>query len=161
VNDEHRAKPPRDDETREELVVVVGAGAAGLAVAAALRSRGIDGLILEREREIALPWERRYESLRLNTPRGLSHLPRYRMPRRYGRWPGRASVVEYLREYRRKLGLRVAFSSEVRRVDHAEDGWLISQLDGGIRARCVVIATGHDAYAAIPPWPGAKDFRVR
>ena len=65
---------------REEGVVVIGAGAAGLGVAGALERRGIQPLVLEREQEVGMPWARRYESLRLNTPRGLSYLPGYRMP---------------------------------------------------------------------------------
>ena len=142
----------------DEQVVVAGAGAAGLAVASALLSRGIDPLVLEREQTIALPWERRYESLRLNTPRGLSYLPGYRMPRRYGRWPGRADLVEYLREYRRRLGLRVEFGTEVRRVDREGDGWLVSVSTGYVRARCVAVTTGHDAHELIPPWPGKEGF---
>jgi putative flavoprotein involved in K+ transport len=144
--------------SRHELVVVAGAGAAGLAVAGALKRRGIDPLVLEREREIGLPWERRYESLRLNTPRGLSYLPGYRMPRRYGRWPTRTNMVEYLREYRRRLGLRVELGTELRRVDRDDAGWVADTSAGEIRARCIVVGTGHDATPVIPTWPGREGF---
>ncbi|TMM15481.1 MAG: FAD-binding protein, partial [Actinobacteria bacterium] len=70
-----------------ERVVVAGAGAAGLAVAAMLKRRGIDPLVLEQTDQIASSWRSRYDSLRLNTPRITSTLSGYRMPRRCGRWP--------------------------------------------------------------------------
>jgi len=143
---------------RDEQVVVAGAGAAGLAVAGALRRRGIDALLVERESEIGLPWERRYESLRLNTPRGLSYLPGYRIPRRYGRWPGRLHMVEYLREYAQRFGLRIEFGTEARRVERRGGDWSVDTSRGEIRAACVVITTGHDATPVIPPWPGRSGF---
>jgi len=142
-------------------VIVAGAGAAGLAVAGALKGRGIEALALEREQELGLPWERRYESLRLNTPRALSYLPAYRIPRRYGRWPGRADMVEYLREYQRRLDLRVQTGTEVRRVDRDTAGWLVVTSTGEMRARCVVVSTGHDASPVIPPWPGRDGFTTQ
>jgi putative flavoprotein involved in K+ transport len=86
----------------QEQVVVAGAGAAGLAVAAMLKRRGIDPLVLERTERVGSSWCSRYDSLRLNTPRITSTLSGYRMPRRYGRWPARDDVVEYLEGYARR-----------------------------------------------------------
>ena len=63
-----------------EQVVVAGAGAAGLAVAGMLKRRGVEPLVLERTGQIASSWRRRYDSLRLNTPRLNSTLAGYRMP---------------------------------------------------------------------------------
>jgi putative flavoprotein involved in K+ transport len=143
----------------EERVVVIGAGAAGLGVAGALERHGIQPLVLEREREVGMPWARRYDSLRLNTPRGLSHLPRYRMPRRYGRWPTKDDLAEYLRTYQQRLGLRVQFGIEARRVDRHAGGWLVRTSEGDLSARCVVVTTGHDADPVIPAWPGRESFR--
>jgi cation diffusion facilitator CzcD-associated flavoprotein CzcO len=73
----------------KERVVVAGAGAAGLSVAAMLKRRGVESLVLERTGRVASSWRSRYDSLRLNTPRLTSTLAGYRMPRRYGRWPVR------------------------------------------------------------------------
>jgi putative flavoprotein involved in K+ transport len=114
--------------------------------------------VLERESQIAMPWERRYESLRLNTPRGLSHLPGYQLPRRYGRWPTRADMVEYLRDYECGLGRRVHPETEVVRVDRQHPGWCIHTSRGELGADHAVVATGHDANPLIPPWPGLETF---
>jgi putative flavoprotein involved in K+ transport len=98
-------------------VVVVGAGAAGLAAAAMLQKRGIDSLVLERADRVGSSWRARYDSLILNTPRITSTLAGYRMPRRYGRWPTRDDVVEYLEEYVRRQGLRIEFGAELQRLE--------------------------------------------
>lgn len=111
-------------------MVIAGGGAAGLAVAAMLDSRGVGAVVLERGRNVGTSWESRYDSLRLNTPRLTTTLARYRMPRRYGRWPTRDDVVEYLREYRRRLGIEVRTGVEVTRVDQADGARRIARAVG-------------------------------
>jgi putative flavoprotein involved in K+ transport len=139
-------------------VVITGAGAAGLSIAAMLAKHGVEALVLEREEQVGLSWARRYDSLRLNTPRLLSYLPRYRLPRRYGRWPSRDDVVEYLRDYVRRLGLQIRFGTEVRRIERSDHGWRLSTSAAHLEARCVVVTTGHDHDAFIPDWPGRDGF---
>ena len=99
--------------------MIAGGGAAGLAAAAELDRRGIASVVLDRGDAVGSSWAGRYDSLRLNTPRLTSSLARYRMPRRYGRWPTRDDMVEYLNDYARKLGLDVRTRTEVTRVDEA------------------------------------------
>jgi putative flavoprotein involved in K+ transport len=155
----------------QERVVVAGAGPAGLAVAAMLKQRGLDPLVLERADEVASSWRSRYDSLRLNTPRLTSTLPGYRMPRRYGRWPTRDEVVEYLDEYADRYRLRIQFETELNRVEPigedadgiaagsgARPRWLLDTSEGEIAARFVVLATGHDAKPRLPEWPGREQF---
>lgn len=142
-----------------EQVVVVGAGAAGLAVAAMLTRRGVEPLVLERTGQVASSWRSRYDSLRLNTPRITSTMPGYRMPRRLGRWPARDSVVGYLEEYSSRHRLRIQFETELHRIEPAGDGgWLLDTSNGQIATRFAVLATGHDAEPKLPDWPGRDEF---
>jgi len=144
-------------ETRDS-VLIAGGGAAGLAVAAMLDRRGIASVVLERGSDVGTSWASRYESLRLNTPRLTSTLARYRMPRRYGRWPTKHDMVEYLREYARRLDLDVRTGTEVRRVDRDDGGWRIETSTGDLTSTSVVIATGHDRRPVMPDWPGREGF---
>jgi putative flavoprotein involved in K+ transport len=134
---------------------VIGAGACGLASAAMLRRAGLDPVVLDREDSIGASWARRYDTLRLNTMRGMSHLPGRRLPRRYGRYPHRDHVVEYLRDYARAQRLDVRLGTSVERIDR---GWRVSTSDGVYEARVVVVATGYDVEPRIPDWPGVDGF---
>jgi putative flavoprotein involved in K+ transport len=141
--------------SREEAIVV-GAGAAGLASAAMLRrAAGLRAVVLEREDSIGASWARRYDTLRLNTTRAMSHLPGRRLPRRYGRYPNRDDVVEYLRDYARAERIDVRLGTSVERIDR---GWSVVTSDGTYEAPVVVVATGYDVVPRMPDWPGADGF---
>jgi putative flavoprotein involved in K+ transport len=85
-------------------------------------------------------------------------MPRYRMPRSYGRWPSRDQLVEYLRDYARHLELRVLPRTEVERIDRSDFGWRLRTSAGDLDTRCAVVATGHDHDPVIPDWPGREGF---
>jgi 2-polyprenyl-6-methoxyphenol hydroxylase-like FAD-dependent oxidoreductase len=57
----------RGPKGSDETVIVIGAGAAGLAAADALGRRGMAAVVLDKEQRIAEPWRRRHEKLTLNT----------------------------------------------------------------------------------------------
>ena len=135
------------------MICVVGAGAAGLACAAALRRAGAEVVVLERD-DIGAAWETRYDCLHLHTVRWLSGLPGYGIPRSYGKWPSRDRVVEYLRAYASRHALDVRTGRLVERVDRDGDSWAV-RLDGeSTAADRVVVATGYSNVPYLPDWPG-------
>ena len=91
--------------------IVVGAGPAGLATAAALRARGLDAAILEKSDAVGAVWRRHYDRLHLHTDRARSGLPGLPIPKAYGRYPSRAQVVEYLEHYAAKFDLKPIFNA--------------------------------------------------
>jgi putative flavoprotein involved in K+ transport len=140
-------------------VLVVGAGAAGLAVAACLRRRGVDVLVADRGAAVGDSWRSRYDRLHLHTPRIQSALPGLRMPRRYGRWVAKDDVAGYLEQYATHAGLSPRFGTEVCRIDRDGDGWTARTQDGtSLTARQVVIATGYNSTPVQPDWPGQASF---
>jgi putative flavoprotein involved in K+ transport len=138
--------------------IVIGAGFAGLGTAAMLERRGLRTLVLERADAVGESWRNRYDSLRLNTLRWMSTLPSYRLPRRYGRWPTRDQLIEYLEDYARTLELRIRFGTTVERVDRADGHWALATADGQLEAPIVVVAAGYDHDPKLPDWPGADAF---
>jgi putative flavoprotein involved in K+ transport len=141
-------------------VTVLGAGAAGLAVAAQLKTRGVDCVVLERGPGVATSWRGRYDRLRLHTTRRLSGLPGFPIPRAYGRWVRRDDLVRYLEAYAQRFDLDVRPDTTVERVEPAADGearWSVRSADGSTHpAGTVVVATGYLHTPVVPPWPGRE-----
>jgi cation diffusion facilitator CzcD-associated flavoprotein CzcO len=140
----------------DERVVIVGAGPAGLAAAWAIRRAGVDPLVVERSDAVAARWRGRHDHLRLNTHRWFSHQPGARMPRRYGSFPARDDYVAYLEGY--ATGMRIRFNTAVGRIEPADGGWELNLGGGCVTTRHVVVATGPDAEAVMPQWPGMAQF---
>src|SRR4051794_23151160 len=136
-------------------VVVVGAGAAGLATAVLLQERGLRPLVLEAGPEAGAAWRERYDRLHLHTPRLLSGLPGLRIPRRYGRWVRRDDLIAYFEEYAASQGIEVRTGV---RVDRIDPGWELATSAGHMRAETVIVATGYNGAPFIPDWPGRDAF---
>jgi putative flavoprotein involved in K+ transport len=138
-------------------VIVVGAGPAGLATAGALRHHGIGSVVLERD-AVGASWRKHYDRLHLHTVRWLSHLPGYKMPRRYGAWVARDDVVEYLEDYVDAHNLDVRTGVEVEALERDGDDWRVQTSDGDFVAPRVVIATGYNRHQHLPDWPGLETY---
>jgi len=135
------------------VIVVVGAGPAGLASAAMLQRAGQAVLVLERG-DIGAAWATRYDRLHLHTVRWLSCLPGYRIPREFGKWPSRDRVIAYLRGYAERNALDVHTRVEVQRVDREHERWIVRTVGGTIQAERVVIACGYSNVPYVPNWSG-------
>src|SRR5947209_8452251 len=100
-----------DDESlpvrRNEPVLIVGAGPAGLATAAMLQRAGIASRILEAGPGPATSWIHYYDRLRLHTGRRISGLPGFPLPRSFPVFVPRARLVQYFQAYARRFNLTI------------------------------------------------------
>ncbi|HST04987.1 MAG TPA: NAD(P)/FAD-dependent oxidoreductase [Chloroflexia bacterium] len=146
-------------------ILIIGAGAAGLSTAGALKKIGLAATVLERDTSIGGTWARRYDRLRLHTIRqlsGLAHLP---LPRRYPRYVARDQFVRYLQHYATKLDLNIITGCKVQRVmpPDGTDGamgysWRVETDRGIWYSQVVVLATGQYSVPRLPSWPGREAF---
>ena len=139
-------------------VAVVGAGPAGLAVAAMLRREGVTAVVLEAGDEPGAAWAWRYDRLRLHTHRRLSGLPGRAIPRAHGAWVARDDVRAYLRDYARAHELDVRTRTPVERIDRDGEGWMVRTGAGDLAAPRVVVATGMNREPLLPAWPDRDGF---
>ncbi len=140
-------------------MVVIGAGAAGLASAALARRAGLAATILDRRDGAAGAWPTRYDALRLNTVRWMSDLPGLRAGPSLGRWPSRDGYSAYLEGYARWHDLDVRLGVTATRIVVEADRPTVVVADGTrVDAAAVVVATGHSASPVIPDWDGAQGF---
>ena len=148
---------PEPEAPKVHDLVVIGAGPAGLAVAATLKREGLAPLVLERS-SVGESWRNHYERLHLHTVRSFSNLPGLAIDKREGRWVSRDGVVRYLERYASHHGLNVRPGVDVRKVERSEDGWRLETGGEPIHGRTVVVATGHNREPFLPDWPGRESF---
>src|SRR5438309_9379095 len=86
-------------------IVVIGAGPAGLAVAATLIAKGRPPLVIEKADAVGASWRAHYERLHLHTVKELSALPGLAFPREQPRYVPRQGVVDDLAAYAARAGI--------------------------------------------------------
>jgi indole-3-pyruvate monooxygenase len=141
--------------------LVIGAGPAGLAVAACLKKRGASCIIVDRATEVGSSWRRHYDRLHLHSDRDRSALPYLSFPAGTPRYPSREQVIEYLELYARHFELVPHFNEEVRTVRPRNPGWIVTTTASVYHSRRVVVATGYNAVPYLPRWRGQERFGGR
>jgi putative flavoprotein involved in K+ transport len=158
--------PPAADTTPDEPeVLIVGAGHAGLGLAARLAQLGIPAQVIERNRRVGDNWRLRYGSLRLHNQLVSCHLPARPFPDDWPTYLPKDMVAGFLGDYAQDLDLDVRTGVEVIGGDHHEGAWRIEVRDDDgavrtVRPRYVVMATGvTGSIPKAPTLPGADTFR--
>jgi cation diffusion facilitator CzcD-associated flavoprotein CzcO len=142
----------------DEETVIIGAGPAGLACAAALRARGCRSFILEATNRLGASWRRHYDRLHLHTDKSHSALPGRPMPAGFPQYPSRLQVIDYLESYARANNLRILTEKTVACVAK-KTNWIVETTDGDVfEAKAVVIATGLSRTPVRPHWTGQNNF---
>lgn len=161
----------RDGESALESphrVLIVGAGVSGLALAARLKSLGIDFTIIERNHDVGGVWlENRYPGAGVDTP---SHSYSFSFGTRFP-WPHyfsmRDDILQYIERSTRAFGVRenIRFNTTVLRAswdDSAATWRVVVATPSGekeeLEASVLVSAIGLFGQPASPPLEGAEKF---
>ena len=140
-------------------IVVIGAGPAGLAVAAALVARGCRPLVLEKADAVGASWRSHYERLHLHTVKSLSALPGMPFPAEQPKYVSRQGVVDYLDAYATRAGIVPCFGAEAVAIVRDCEGWRVEMRSGdAVRARFVVVATGANQHPNVAAIEGQETF---
>jgi len=145
----------------ETEVLVIGAGPAGLAVAATLKEKGCRSLVIEKAAQVGASWRNHYSRLHLHTVKALSALPGLPFPETAPRYVPRQGVVDYLAAYAAKAGVEPRFGEEATAIVRDEAGrWRTSTRAGRtIVADAVVVTTGANNHPFTPTIDGEAHFR--
>jgi cation diffusion facilitator CzcD-associated flavoprotein CzcO len=138
--------------------VIIGAGPAGLACAAALQDEGLPAIVLEKDEHVGSSWRKLYDRLHLHTTKRQSGLPGLPMPRSYSKYPSRDQLVAYQEDYAARNGIAPRFGTRVAHVTRPDNYWLIETPEAGLAARNVIVATGIAGWPHRPEWPGRESF---
>ena len=132
-------------------VIIVGAGQAGLAMSRSLSRRGVDHVVLERDR-IGERWRsERWNSLRLLTTNAHSALPGLAHEGDPEHFLAAADFANYLDRYAAAFTVPVVTGAEVLSVEPSYGGFQVAPTEQCWYARAVVVATGACDVPSRPP----------
>ncbi len=156
--------PRPSDVASDADVLVVGAGQAGLSLAARLDTMGASYLVIEKNGRVGDNWRRRYPSLVLHNPIAANHLPYLPFPADYPRYLPRDMLADWLEQYAQTLELEVATGTRLcsARYEATTARWTaVIQGPSGrqtLRPRHLVFAAGAASVPVLPDLPGLPDF---
>ncbi len=139
------------------MVVIVGAGPAGLATAYELQRRGVPYRILERN-AIGHTWSNQYDRLHLHTLKQVSALPGLPMPASYTRFPSAHAFHAYLRAYAQHFKLNITCGVEVKDARWSDGSWRLQTNHCVVAATTLVVAAGIWSTPVRPMFAGQEQF---
>ncbi len=139
-------------------ILIIGAGPAGLAMAAQLEEASLDYTLLERTKQVGSSWRSHYDRLHLHTVKELSSLPGLSFDAASPKYIPRAQVVEYLESYARHFGIQPVFEQEVNRIWRTNGHWLVKTQDRQYKSPKVILASGVNRIPKRPDFPGEDTF---
>ena len=144
-------------EERSPAVVVIGAGQAGLSIAARLRQLNVDTLVLEKNERVGDNWRNRYHTLTLHNQVQVNHLPYMPFPPTWPTYIPKDKLAGWFETYVEAMELNVWTATEVERGQYNPDKrrWSIETRSSDGRQRTlkpqhIVMATGASGIPNLP-----------
>ncbi|RLL46807.1 oxidoreductase [Oceanobacillus piezotolerans] len=133
-------------------VVIIGGGQAGLAMGYALKRYNVSFIILDENSETGASWKKRYDSLKLFTPRMYSQLHSMTFEGDPMGFPHKDEVVTYLQKFKSTNDLPVVYNQKViKLLKEDKQTFRVFTQDQSYTACHVVVATGAFYDPFIPP----------
>ncbi|HEX2646070.1 MAG TPA: NAD(P)-binding domain-containing protein [Candidatus Dormibacteraeota bacterium] len=138
---------------REQIeTLIIGGGQSGLAVGYHLAKAHRQFLILEANERTGDSWRKRWDSLRVFSPAKFNGLPGMRFPAPSLSFPTKDAVADFQESYATRFKLPVRTSTRVDALGREGDRYVVSTLQRTYEADNVVIATGANQVAKVPPF---------
>ena len=151
---------------RDPAVVVVGAGQAGLSIAARLKQLDVDTLIVDRWPRVGDNWRQRYHALTLHNQVQVNHLPYMNFPPNFPTYIPKDKIASWFEAYAESMELNVWSGTDFESgtYDDKTGRWtVVLRRDDGTRRemhpRHVIMATGLSGTPVRPEIPSLRNFR--
>jgi cation diffusion facilitator CzcD-associated flavoprotein CzcO len=141
------------------MILIVGAGPAGLAMAHELQTHTLEYQVLERH-EVGYAWQNHYDRLHLHTLKQVSALPGLPMPEEYPDFPSAQEHHAYLQHYAQHFDLNIRSGVDVLRAawDEQEYRWTLETSQGAMQCDILIAATGIWSTTYQPIFGGEQEF---
>ena len=153
------------------IIIIIGAGFAGLSSAKILKAFGHDVTVFEKEADVGGVWgaSRRYPGLTTQNVRSTYCLSDFPYPKEYPEWPSGAQVQAYLASYARhfELDQLIQLNTEVTQAQPLPDGsaWTVHTTDRATGRNdthtCgyLIVCNGIFSAPLVPDFPGTAEFK--
>lgn len=161
---EKREKEAQFDDA-QPAVLVIGAGQAGLSIAARLRQLDIPCLVVERNQRVGDNWRHRYHALVLHNQRSVNHLPYMPFPEVWPEYLPKDMVAGWFEYYVQAMEINVWCNTEfvTASYDAPSARWQADVVRDGVARRLtprhIIMATGVSAIPDRSPVAGLQDFK--
>ncbi len=142
---------------RSPSVVVIGAGQAGLSIAARLKQLDVDTLVLEKNKRIGDNWRNRYHTLTLHNQVQVNHLPYMPFPLTWPTYIPKDKLASWFETYADAMELNVWTGTQVESGQYDADNqrWSVDvkSSDGKqrtLKPEHIVMATGVSGIPNLP-----------
>jgi cation diffusion facilitator CzcD-associated flavoprotein CzcO len=150
----------------DPAVLVIGAGQAGLSIAARLKQLQVDTLVVDRWPRVGDNWRKRYHALTLHNQVQVNHLPYMNFPPNWPTYIPKDKLAAWFEAYAESMELNVWSGTEFESgaYDKKAGRWsvVLRREDGTKREmhpRHVIMATGLSGVPVIPDIPTLENFR--
>ncbi|CAA3018128.1 probable indole-3-pyruvate monooxygenase YUCCA11 [Olea europaea subsp. europaea] len=152
---------------QETVVLIVGAGPAGLATSACLNLQNVPNIVLEKEDCCASLWKKRsYDRLKLHLAKQFCELPHMPFPQNAPTFVSKTGFIQYLDNYASHFNVNPIYHRTVESAsfDERERKWLVIVRNTHINAvekyegMFLIVATGENCEGYIPNVPGLDSF---
>ena len=160
-----RRMAAREFKDRDPEVVIVGAGQAGLTLAARLGQLDVDTLVVDRMERVGDNWRKRYHSLALHNQIYQNHLPYMPFPDTWPVYIPKDMIADWFEFYVTSMELNVWTKTTFlgAEYDEAAKRWTVrlQKSDGTVRTMRpshVVMAVGVSGIPKMPKFKGQDEF---
>jgi putative flavoprotein involved in K+ transport len=162
--DRRKAAAAYDD--RDPAVLVIGAGQAGLSIAARLGQLDVDTLVVDRWPRVGDNWRKRYHALTLHNQVHTNHMPYMNFPPNWPTYLPKDKLAGWFESYAECMELNIWTGTDFvsGRYDENTGRWTaaLRRADGSERTlhpRHIVMATGLSGIPHRPKIPTLENFR--
>ncbi|XP_076938277.1 putative indole-3-pyruvate monooxygenase YUCCA11 [Bidens hawaiensis] len=150
------------------MVVIVGAGPAGIATSACLNLLSIPNIVLEREDCYASLWQKKaYDRLKLHLAKNFCQLPHMAFPLSAPTFVPKNMFVKYLQNYVYHFNVDPLYQRSVEsvRYDRSTQKWVVTAKNSVLGlveeyvGESLVVATGENTEGYIPNIYGLDNFK--